>query len=309
MDKSKSILITGGTGLLALNWACALRDDWNVILGTHHHSVKLNGVSSQQLHLDSEEQFGSELDELSPDLVINTASMTSVEQCQENPGLAYETNALVARTVARATAQRGIRLVHISTDHLFAGDRSFYQEEAQPQPLNEYAKTKLNAEEYVLLAHTDSLIIRTNFFCWGHAHRQSFTDWLIYNLREGKKLTLFNDIFFTPILADNLALATHQLIEKGASGIFNVVGNQRLSKYQFAINLCEEFGLPTTLIQPRNFAEINLSTVRPKDMSLSNNKVQRITGSGLGKINDFLADLHKQEKTGRRQELLNSVYQ
>lgn len=307
MSRSKTVLISGGTGLLALNWACAIWDSWHVILGTHQHRAKLNGMRSAQLNLDDEEKFGQQLDTMVPDLVVHTAGLTNVDQCEQAPDLAYQANAVIARTVARATAVRNIPLIHVSTDHLFTGNRSFYEEEALPSPLNEYGKTKLQAEAWVLSAHPNALIIRTNFFGWGHAKRQSLTDWLIYNMREGKQLTLFDDVFFTPILADKLALAAHALIEKGTTGIVNVVGDERLSKYQFALKVCEQFNLPETLILRGQIAQSPLSTPRPADMSLNNAKAKKILGHDLGGVSEFLAALHAQEMMGRQKELFEAV--
>jgi dTDP-4-dehydrorhamnose reductase len=307
MPSIKSVLITGGTGLLALNWAWALRDSWHVILGTHRHSVKLQGVSSQQLYLNSEEKFGYQLDALKPDLVVHTAGMTNVDQCELHPDLAYEANVAIAHNVARATAVRNIKLIHISTDHLFSGDDIFYHEESKPQPLNEYGKTKLLAEDRILAEHTHPLIIRTNFFCWGHAKRQSFTDWLLYNMWEGKKLTLFDNVYFTPILADKLILATHDLLEKGAAGIFNLAGNERLSKYQFAIEVCHAFNLPSMLIQRGKMINAQGSTRRPYDMSLNTDKAREMLGYSLGNVKEYLSALYSQHLMGRRQTLFETI--
>lgn len=303
----RRILITGGSGLLALNWACAVRDSWDVILGTHQHSVDLAGTNSCKLDLDDHVQLGRQLDQLSPDLVVHTAGLTSVDRCEEDRDLARQANAVIARNVAQATASRNIRLIHISTDHLFADDRSFYRENDPPQPLNEYGRTKALAEVWVQAAHPKALIVRTNFFGWGHPQRQSFSDWLIYNLRDGKALTLFDDVYFTPILADTLALAAHELIEKGASGVFNLAGDDRLSKYEFALQLSNQFGLPAELIQRDQVAHANLLALRPQDMSLDNNKARQILGRGLGTVPQFLSALHAQEIAGRRSEFLESI--
>jgi len=307
MPNVKSVLITGGSGLLALNWAWILRDSWNVVLGTHSHAIKLQGVSSQKLYLDSEEKFGYQLDTLIPDLVVHTAGMTNVNQCELHPVLAYEANVVVSQNVARATAARNIKLIHISTDHLFAGDDIFYREESKPKPLNEYGKTKLLAEDRILAEHAHPLIIRTNFFGWGHSKRQSFTDWLIYSLWEGKKLTLFDDVYFTPILADQLTLAAHNLLEKGASGIFNLAGDERLSKYQFALEVCKAFNLPIALIQRGQLIDANFSTLRPHDMSLNTDKAREILGYSLGNVKDYLSALYTQHLTGRRKALFETI--
>ncbi|TAL64208.1 MAG: SDR family oxidoreductase [Legionella sp.] len=307
MSRLKTVLITGGSGLLALNWACAVREKWNVILGVRQNFVKLEGVRAERIELDSEERFGSQLDKLSPDLVIHTAGLTSVDQCEQNPKLAYQANAVIARNVAWATAVRNIQLIHISTDHLFAGDDPLYEEDSSTHPLNEYAKTKLLAEKWVLETHPKSLIFRTNFFCWGPPRRQSFSDWIICNLREKKKLTLFDDIFFTPILADRLSLAAHDLLEKEVSGIINLAGDQRLSKYQFALDVCHEFGFSPSLIERGKIERAGLLTIRPRDMSLNNHKVKKILGYELGDVKTFLAELRIQEVMGRRKELLEST--
>ena len=303
----RRILITGGSGLLALNWACAVRDSWDVILGTHQHSVDLAGTNLCNLDLDDHVQLERQLDQLSPDLVVHTAGLTSVDRCEEDRDLARQANAVIARNVAQATASRNIRLIHISTDHLFADDRSLYRENDPPQPLNEYGRTKALAEVWVQAAHPKALVVRTNFFGWGHSQRQSFSDWLICNLRDGKALNLFDDVYFTPILADTLALAAHELIEKGASGVFNLAGDDRLSKYEFALQLSNQFGLPAELIQRDQVAHANLLALRPQDMSLDNNKARQILGRGLGTVPQFLSALHAQEIAGRRSEFLESI--
>jgi dTDP-4-dehydrorhamnose reductase len=302
------LVITGGSGLLALNWACAVRNKWDVVLGTHQHSVRLAGTDTSKLNLDNDVQLGYQLDKLSPDLVVHTAGLTSVDRCEADRDLAYHANAVMARSIAEATAKRNILLIHISTDHLFAGDRCFYREQDLLQPLNEYGRSKALAEAWVQSAHPKALIVRTNFFCWGHRQRQSLSDWLIYNLRDGKVLTLFDDVYFTPILADTLALAAHELMEKGASGPFNLGGPDRLSKYEFALQVSTQFGLPVELIQRGQVSHANLLASRPRDMSLDSSKARQMLGRDLGSVPQYLRDLQAQEVEGRRADLYESIY-
>lgn len=303
----KRAVLTGGSGLLALNWACAMRDDWDVILGTHNHSVKLASTRCCSLDLDNTVQLEQQFDQLDPDVIVHTVGLTSVDRCEEDSKLARRVNAEIARNVARVAAKKNIRLIHISTDQLYAGDRSFCLESDPPQPINEYGRTKALAEEWVINEYPEALIARTNFFCWGYAQRQSFTDWLIYNLRAGNPLTLFDDVYFTPILADSLAIACHQLTEQGESGIVNMVGDERLSKYEFALKLCEEFQLSPALIKRDQLAHAGLKAMRPLDMSLSNVKVRQSLGHRLGGVSKFLHMLHAQEEAGRRAELFEAV--
>jgi dTDP-4-dehydrorhamnose reductase len=305
--KKKRILITGGTGLLALNWACALRDTWDVTLGTHRHSVDLAGVRSCPLVLEDPVRLQTQMEASSPDLVVHTAGLTSVDRCELSPELAHQANVEIAQNVARAAASHGAAFVHISTDHLFSGMHSMCTEAEPPAPVNHYGRTKALAETAVMDANPAALVLRTNFFGWGHAGRQSFTDWLIYNLRAGKELSLFDNVFFTPILADALALAAHQLVETGASGVFNLVGDQRLSKYEFARMLADQFSLPQQLLLQHSFDGSELMAARPHDMSLDNRKAREALGRNLGDVPQFLAALHQQERSGRGAELLKSV--
>jgi dTDP-4-dehydrorhamnose reductase len=305
--KKKRLLITGGTGLLALNWACAVRDTWEVILGTHRRSADLAGVSASPLSLDDPDRFQAQLEVLSPDLVVHSAGLTSVDKCELFPDLAHQANVEIAENVALAVARYRAALVHVSTDHLFSGRESMCTECEPSAPVNQYAKTKALAEIAVMQANPAALILRTNFFGWGHFGRQSFTDWLIHNLRAGKELSLFDNIFYTPIVADALALAAHELVERGASGVFNVVGDQRLSKYEFARILADQFSLPEHLLLKHSFDGSELIAARPHDMSLDNQKARQALGRGLGDVLQFLTALRQQELSGRRAELLKAV--
>ena len=305
--KKKKLLITGGTGLLAINWACALRNTWDVTLGTHCHKVNLAGVNSSQLVLEDPVYLQAQIDALAPDLVVHTAGLTSVDECELNPELAYQVNVEIAQNVALVAARQGAALIHISTDHLFSGGKSMCTEEDAPSPLNHYGRTKALAETAVLSANSTALILRTNFFGWGHHRRQSFSDWLVNNLRAGKPLNLYDNIFFTPILADELAKAAHQLIDKGVSGIFNLVGDQRLSKYEFASLLADYFQLSKQLLIRHSLGNSEHVAARPNDMSLDNSKARKVLGRNLGNDSDFLFALRQQELSGRAIEMLHSV--
>lgn len=303
----RRILLTGGSGLLATNWACAMRNEWDVVLGTHLHPVKLNGVTCCQLDLDDEARLQAQIGQMAPDLIVNTAGLTDVDRCEADPRLATQVNAQLAGNVATIAGRTGSKLIHISTDHLFAGDRGLRTESDMPCPLNEYARSKLLGESLVQAICPGALVVRTNFFGWGHAGRQSFSDWILASLRAGKGIPLFDDVHFTPILADTLALTAHKLAEGGASGIFNITGDERVSKYEFGRRLAERFELPADLIRRSQMGLAQLRATRPGDMSLANAKTRNCLGAPLGSLDSYFAALHHQERQGRRAELLAAV--
>jgi dTDP-4-dehydrorhamnose reductase len=303
----KKVLITGGTGLLALNWACAIRATHDVVLATHTRRVNLEGVTAAPLALDDTDVLARELERMAPDVIVHTAGITSVEQCEREPGLARQVYVDLTRNVAAAAARFGAGLIHISTDHLFSGTRALYTEDVPPEPINAYGRVKLESEETARAACPGALVVRTNFFGWGHRYRQSFSDWIYYSLREGREVTLFEDVFITPILADRLASSAQRLLELGASAIYNVGGDERLSKYDFGVRLASAFGLPERLVRRGTIAASELSVKRPPDMSLDSSKARALLGGPLGTVADFLSILERQDREGRRRELLAAV--
>ena len=144
------ILITGGSGLLALNWALKCRDSHNVHVTLHKRDVALKGTTSHRVALDNQVELDKVLSEVRPEVVIHTAGLTDVDKCEEFPEISEKANLIIAGEVAIACARHDISLVHISTDHLFDGKNSLKNEEVTPNPLNEYAKHKAAAEFAVL---------------------------------------------------------------------------------------------------------------------------------------------------------------
>jgi dTDP-4-dehydrorhamnose reductase len=303
MLKNSSILITGGSGLLALNWACALRDRQQIILGLHHRHISLDGALAVRINLDSSDDLMQKIKFIQPQYVIHAAGLTSVEKCESNPILARELNVILAINVAKVCAVLKIPFTHISTDHLFSGNEAFAVENFPASPVNIYGITKAEAELRVLEENPEALVIRTNFFGWGTRYRQSFSDFIIRGLRAKKKLELFDDVFYSPILVEALAQATHDLMALNAKGIFNVVGSKRLSKFDFGLKLAKEFDLDVGLIKATQITRQSLLVKRPLDMSLSNKKAVGFLGRDFGTINDHLARLRQQEKNGMAMEL------
>jgi dTDP-4-dehydrorhamnose reductase len=297
------VLLTGGSGLLALNWALTRRAHNAVTLAMHRREIVLEGVTSTVLSLDRVTDIVAAVDAVQPDVVIHTAGLTSVEACEADPALAQHVNVDLAGRVAEACAARGVRMVQISTDHLVDG-RSALGSEADPiAPQNVYARTKAEAEQRVLARLPGALVVRTNFYGWGPRYRWSFSEQMVHSLRQGTPLTLFSDVFYTPILAETLIETVHALLERGAKGVLHVVGDDRLSKLDFGVRLARVFDLDTTLIREGRLVDQPSLVRRPLDMSLSNAAARRILGRPLGGVESDLVRLREQEHLGQAKEL------
>lgn len=301
----EAVLITGGTGLLAVNWALFLRERYSVVLGLHNRNILLRGVSTQRIDLGSVDRLTRFLESLCPKIVVHTAAITSVEECEANPVLARHVNVDIAVNIARACAKLDISLIHISSDHLFTGNARFVDETCPAKPVNMYAQTKAQAELGVLDAHGEAMVVRTNFYGWGTSYRRSFSDVVIGALRSGNELTLFKDVVYTPILIETAAQAVHDLVNLKAKGIFHVVGDECISKYGFGLRIAEEFNLDPSIIKPGFMAGQVSLVQRPHDMSLSNQKTCTLLGRKLGGVAEHIARLHRQEQNGLAQEVQN----
>jgi dTDP-4-dehydrorhamnose reductase len=300
----KKIFITGGSGLLALNWAIKMRDVYDVVICINKRVISLPGIKTIKLDLNAVEDIKIALEHFKPSIVIHTAGLTSIEICQKNPILAKYVNVELAKNVAIATAQLDIKMVHISTDHLFSGIKPLMGENDIIQPLNVYATTKAEAEKVVLL-NPQVLIVRTNFFCWGPSYRNSFSDFIINSTNLGKRVTLFDNVFYSPILVETLVDAVHDLININIEGVYNVVSNVRISKYDFGIILAKKFGLNQSLIKKGFFQENPELVIRPLDMSLSNDKLVGTLGRNIISIEQQVELLFAQNFNKLNSEIIN----
>jgi dTDP-4-dehydrorhamnose reductase len=299
----KKILITGGSGLLALNWAVQCRDDYEVVLCLHERQVFLSGVTNIFCDLSSVYEVKSVIQEIRPHCVIHAAGLTNVDVCEEDADLSDHVNVTLASNVAKACLEQETSLVHISTDHLFSGEHQSLSESSIVSPVNAYGRSKALAEEVVLSVNDKALVVRTNFYGWGTSYRHSFSDFIIQNLRNGKIVKLFDDVFYSPIVIERLVTICHELIEINASGIVHVVGDERLSKYCFGEKLASVFDLDVSLIQRTKFRVEEGFVKRPLDMSLSNCKVSKMLNKEIGNVDMHLNCLLRQEKAGVAAEL------
>jgi dTDP-4-dehydrorhamnose reductase len=303
MQEKASVFISGGSGLLAINWAYTIRQKYAVHLNLHERIIEPKGIYVSKSNLGSLNDLLNKLEKINPVAIIHTAGLTNVEVCQANHQLAWYVNVELSANVAKAAKILGIPFVHISTDHLYQGKHPNINELEIVNPVNVYGYTKVKAEEAVLHNNEHALIIRTNFYGWGPSYRQSFSDRIMSALRATKEIVLFNDVYYTPILAEALILSVHELLEKKAKGIFNIVSDDRISKYEFGITIANEFNLDKNYIKPGFFRSHSALVQRPIDMSLSNNKVRGLLGRKIGIVADQIKRLHDQELEGIIKEI------
>lgn len=289
-DRMK-ILITGSNGFLGSNLVrfFSAKKEYEVY-GTSQHPSYFPELGNFVMGDLLDEAFVNKLfSEIKPDLVINTVSLANVDLCEEDPKLAYELTVRTAKNIAQAARSCGSRLIYISTDHLFKGNRSMYSEDDKPAPVNVYGKMKVEAELVSLQIHSNTVIVRTNFFGWSHSHHpQTFGEWLYNSLRKKTPINLYTDYYFTPIEVTYLAAALETIALSDFTGIINVAGSQRCSKYEFGITMSEIFGLDPSGIHSGIIGISTFKAKRQKDLSLSTEKFRTVFGRKLPDIKESL---------------------
>jgi dTDP-4-dehydrorhamnose reductase len=264
----------------------------------HRHPVVAPGITGVRSDANGPGALAAIVLDLQPDLVVHTAGLTNVDECERQPETADRLNVGASEEIAAAATRVGARLVHISSDHLFSGTRASRGEEEAPSPVNVYGRTKVAAEAAVLAVAPSALIIRTNFYGWGTPVRRSFSDWILDRLRAGTRLRMFTDAVFTPILVNHLSEALFDLLSRGATGVFNVAGRERVSKYEFGCRLAERFGYDRGHIEPASLHEFPFAARRPPDLSLDVAKVERLLGAPMPDVAQGLDRLAALEQEG-----------
>lgn len=304
MSGSKSkVVITGGTGLLAANLASQFKSEWNIKLTTRNSSTSKDSLYEclDLLNLNSLIEF---LNTEKPDFLINAAGMTSVEQCESNYYQAYEANALTAKNIAQACKSTNTKLIHISTDHFSPGAQELSNEESIGIPLNHYAKTKLDGEYFVQSINSGAIIVRTNFYGWGHQLKKSFSDVVLGLSTNETTCELFEDVFFTPVHTSTLGKNIQALVEKGFSGIINICGKERISKHEFGTRLLSFFGHDSSLAKKGRISDRENLTQRPTDMSLDSSKVLEVLGpDSIPSLEEEFSVLKEEIENGIKEEI------
>ena len=294
------VIITGGSGLLALNWAYFIRKTSRLTLLLHFKEVRLDGVDCVFLDFNSDKEIEEFFAKSPMSIVIHCAAITDVDFCELHPETAYKVNVDLAAKIAKVCATYHHKFVLISSDHLFSGEKKFFTEDSLTSPLNVYGESKVKAEQEVSKNNSRSLLIRTNFFGWGPSYRRSFSDFLIDSIRSEKAIRLYDDIFYTPIYSRYLVEYVHMLIDKNYSGVFNVVGSDRVSKYTFGFELFNLFDGDIDLITKTKYSHTSRKTPRPFDMSLSNKKICNYLGLHMPNFIDQIQLLQIEESSFKK---------
>lgn len=203
-----------------------------------------------QIEITNAESVQSALAESSPDVVINAAAYNFVDLAEDEPDAAYAANALGPRNLARYCAEKGIVLLHVSTDFVFGLDTNRttpYRETDAPGPMSSYAVSKLAGEQFVLSLAPKSFVVRT---CGLYGRRSpgskagkgNFVETMLRLAGEREFLTVVDDQTCTPTYVADLAEALAALIDTQAYGLYHATNSGGTSWCGFAREILRQVG-------------------------------------------------------------------
>ncbi len=231
-----------------------------------------------------------------PDVIINTAAMTQVDQCETEQEACWKNNVLAVENVVKACEKSGSHLIHISTDFIFDGTHGPLDESAIPNPISFYGKSKLAAEEIIQQSKLNWIIIRT-VLVYGVTQdmsRSNIVLWVKKSLEDGKVINVVNDQWRTPTLAEDLAIGCYLAAVKKVKGIYNISGYEMMTPYDIAIKTAEYFGLDKSLIHQTDSLKFKQPAARPLKTGFIIEKSKRELGYAPRSFNEGLKVLASQ---------------
>ena len=176
-------------------------------------------------------------------------------------------------------------------------------EQDEPNPLSVYARTKLEGERAVQTEDPGAIIARVNLIGWSMSGSRSLSEFFFYNLKAGRQVRGFRDVFFCPLLANHLGRILLEMLEIDLHGLYHVVSSECISKYEFGVRLAERFGLDASLIQPSSLEESGLKAARSPKLTLRSDKAANALGRPLPNVDEALEGLYQLYRQGYTEEI------
>jgi dTDP-4-dehydrorhamnose reductase len=275
------LLVIGAKGMLG-------RDLMGVLQASLPND-EIIGWDIEEIDIQKEEDTVFKIEKLRPDIVVHIAAYTDVDGCELDEEKAFAVNAEGTRHVALAASRCRAKMVYLSTDYVFNGNkREPYLESDSPHPLNVYGRSKLKGEQYVQELVKDTLIIRSQWL-YGR-YGKNFVTLILQQAGEKRVLSIVNDQIGSPTYTVDLAKAISVLIQFDAQGIFHVANSDLCTWYTFGQAILKLSGMGKVRVIPISSKEFGPPAVRPSYSVLNCQKLKKETGLALRPWSEALKD-------------------
>lgn len=266
----KKILITGSNGLLGQKLVKKLKSNQEgfELIATSRGENRISdkeGYTFHSLDITNQEEVNSVFNKFEPDSVIHTAAMTNVDACESEQELCRKLNVEAVKYLVEAAEKHQSHFIHLSTDFIFDGKNGPYKEEDEPNPLSFYGQSKLDSEDIVKSSKTDWSIART-IIIYGIVEdmsRSNIVLWAKSALEKKQTLTIVNDQFRSPVLAEDLADGCIEIAKRKAIGVYNLGGKDLMSIVDLVRRVADYYNLDKSYIQEISSDSLNQAAKRP----------------------------------------------
>ncbi len=258
------IAVLGANGQLGADVVAAFLEQGDHVVALTHEDIEISSLASVRKCLE----------DIRPDLVINTAAFHNVERCEDEPEPAFSVNAIGARNVAQITDSLKATLLHISTDYVFDGLKPApYTEEDPPRPLNVYGNSKLAGEYFVRCTNPRHFVVRVSGIYGEHPCRAkgglNFVEMMLKLSREREELRVVDDQRVTPTPTIEIARQVAVLGKTEGYGVYHAASGGSCSWYEFARTIFDLTGTGVRL-EPARPGDFPTKARRPKNSVLEN---------------------------------------
>jgi dTDP-4-dehydrorhamnose reductase len=277
------ILICGSNGMLGQRLSAQLssRTEFEVLNTSVERAFVFDDrpYDFAQLDITHRSDVRSLVGSFQPTVIINAAAATNVDWCETNREEAWKINVTGVENLAESARRTGAHLIHISTDYVFDGRIGPYDEDAQPNPLSYYGKTKLASENAIRTAAVLHTVIRTIvMFGTGVRLKSSFPVWVVNSLREQTRIRVVDDQWGNPTHVADVTNAIIRCAERRLSGTYHVAGSESMNRFDFAKRIAEVFQVDGSLIDRIKTADLNQPAPRPLMSGLITRKAEAALG-------------------------------
>ncbi|PSQ95492.1 MAG: dTDP-4-dehydrorhamnose reductase [Bacteroidetes bacterium SW_9_63_38] len=249
------VLVTGANGLLGQALLHRLAATDSKVLATARDDALRPSVDCdyQPMDVTDPDAVSTVFEDADPDVVVNCAALSDIGTCNEHRNEAWATNARAVKRLAKRCKEHRAHLIQISTDFVFNGKRGPYDEEARPDPVNYYGRTKLAAENAIReVGISDWTVVRT-VLLYGTGtdlSRTNIVQWMMEELAAGETIHVVTDQHRTPTYAPDLADGIARVIERDATGIYHISGREMVTIHELAETVANVFGFDSSLVDP-----------------------------------------------------------
>lgn len=288
------ILITGANGFIGRQLVDTLKNESNQQI--YATSLKPDAYSSDgyqyvSIDLTNSKNVIETIEQIKPDIIINTAAMSSIPECEQNPAKANAINVDAVSNLVEAAKRVKARLIQISTDFVFDGkSKELYTEADKPNPVNNYGKSKLEAESIVLNQLEDAVVVRIAVV-YGRplpGQHSNIVELIKSKLDKDEEVTLVEDQWRTPTYVGDICQGIQKIISGKHSGIYHICGSESVTIYDLGLEIAKLMDKDLSLIQAVKSGLDLASPRRPLATPLSNAKAKRELGYKTLSIADYI---------------------